>query len=113
MVEQGQVLAGSEGCLKCHSVDGSKHIGPTFLGMFDRVEKLDDGQNIRVDEAYITQSMMDPGAHLVAGYQNVMPTYQGKLQGPETAAIVEYIKSLRTPNVREGASEGPAYDPIQ
>jgi cytochrome c oxidase subunit 2 len=57
--------------------------------------------------------MMDPGAHLVAGYANVMPTYQGKLQGAETAAIVEYIKSLRTLNVREGASEGPAYEPIQ
>ncbi|AGC47977.1 cytochrome c oxidase subunit II [Myxococcus stipitatus DSM 14675] len=113
MVEQGQVLAGTQGCLKCHSVDGSQHIGPTFLGMYDRMEKLDDGQQIRVDEAYITQSMMDPGAHLVSGYQNVMPTYQGKLQGPETAAIVEYIKSLRTPAVREGASEGPAYDPIQ
>ncbi|NOK06835.1 MULTISPECIES: cytochrome c oxidase subunit II [Myxococcus] len=113
MVEQGQVLAGTQGCFKCHSVDGSQHIGPTFLGMYDRVEQLDDGQTIRVDEAYITQSMMDPGAHLVAGYQNVMPTYQGKLQGPETAAIVEYIKSLRTPNVREGASEGPAYDAIQ
>ncbi|MBU8900447.1 cytochrome c oxidase subunit II [Corallococcus sp. H22C18031201] len=113
MAEQGQKLAGTQGCLKCHSVDGSQHIGPTFLGMYDRMEHLQDGQNIRVDEAYITQSMMDPGAHIVAGYQNVMPTYQGKLQGPESAAIVEYIKSLRTANVREGASEGPAYDPIQ
>ncbi|MBZ4330409.1 cytochrome c oxidase subunit II [Corallococcus interemptor] len=113
MAEQGQKLVGTQGCLKCHSVDGSKHIGPTFLGMYEREEKLDDGQSIRVDEAYITQSMMDPGAHIVAGYQNVMPTYQGKLQGPESAAIVEYIKTLRTANVRETASEGPAYDPIQ
>lgn len=113
MAEQGQKLVGTQGCLKCHSVDGSKHIGPTFLGLYERTERLDDGQDIRVDEAYITQSMMDPGAHIVAGYQNVMPTYQGKLQGPESAAIVEYIKTLRTPNVRESASEGPAYDPIQ
>ncbi|RKH19107.1 cytochrome c oxidase subunit II [Corallococcus praedator] len=113
MSEQGQKLVGAQGCLGCHSVDGSKHIGPTFLGMYERTEKLADGQDIRVDEAYITQSMMDPGAHIVAGYQNVMPTYQGKLQGPESAAIVEYIKTLRTPNVRESASEGPAYDPIQ
>jgi cytochrome c oxidase subunit II len=113
MADQGQKLVGEQGCLKCHSVDGSKHIGPTFLGLYEREEKLDDGQTIRVDEAYITQSMMDPGAHIVAGYQNVMPTYQGKLQGPESAAIVEYIKTLRTPNVRETASEGPAYDPIQ
>ncbi|ADO74536.1 cytochrome c oxidase subunit II [Stigmatella aurantiaca] len=113
MAEQGEKLAGTQGCLKCHTVDGAPHVGPTFLGMYDRQEKLADGQTIRVDEAYITQSMMDPGAHLVAGYQNVMPTYQGKLQGPETAAIVEYIKTLRTANVREVSSEGPAYDPIQ
>ena len=113
MVEQGQRLAGTQGCFKCHSVDGERHIGPTFLGLYEREERLSNGQVIRVDEAYITQSMMDPGAHLVAGYQNVMPTYQGKLAGPETAAIVEYIKSLRTPNVRNPASEGPAYEPIQ
>ena len=113
MVDQGQKLVGTEGCLKCHTVDGTPHIGPTFRGMYLRQEKLAEGQSITVDEAYITQSMMDPGAHIVAGYPNVMPTYQGKLHGAETAAIVEYIKSLRTPNVREGASEGPAYEPIQ
>ncbi|MDC0710118.1 cytochrome c oxidase subunit II [Stigmatella sp. ncwal1] len=113
MAEQGEKLTATQGCLKCHTVDGAPHVGPTFLGMYDRQEKLADGQTIRVDEAYITQSMMDPGAHLVVGYQNVMPTYQGKLQGPETAAIVEYIKTLRTANVREVSSEGPAYDPIQ
>ena len=113
LTEQGQRLVGTEGCLKCHTVDGTPHIGPTFRGMYLRQEKLADGKTVIVDEAFITQSMMDPGAHLVAGYPNVMPTYQGKLQGAETAAIVEYIKSLRTPNVREGASEGPAYEPIQ
>jgi cytochrome c oxidase subunit 2 len=113
MSEQGQKLAGSQGCFKCHSMDGSQHIGPTFLGMYDRVERLADGQSVRVDEAYITQSMMDPGAHIVAGYKNVMPTFQGKLQGADTAAIVEFIKSLRTSNVAEGASRGPPYEPIQ
>jgi cytochrome c oxidase subunit 2 len=103
MVDQGQKLAGTQGCLKCHTVDGSPHIGPTFLGMYLRNEKLQDGKTVVVDEAFITQSMMDPGAHIATGFPNVMPTYQGKLHGPETAAIVEYIKSLRTPNVREGA----------
>ena len=57
--------------------------------------------------------MMAPKAKQVKGYQLVMPVYQGRLEGPESAAIVEYIKSLRTANIREGASEGPAYDAIQ
>jgi cytochrome c oxidase subunit II len=95
MVEQGQSLVGTQGCLKCHSVDGTPHIGPTFRGLYDREESLQDGNKIRVDEAYITQSMMDPGAHLVTGFGNVMPSYQGKLHGAESAAIVEYIKTLR------------------
>jgi cytochrome c oxidase subunit 2 len=54
---------------------------------------------------------MDPGGELVAGFPNVMPTYQGKLTPPEVAAIVEFIKSLRTPAVRSGPSEGPVYEP--
>jgi cytochrome c oxidase subunit 2 len=41
-----------------------------------------------------------------------MPTYQGKLTPPEAAAVVEYMKSLKTPAVRSGPSEGPAYESI-
>src|SRR6266545_537163 len=70
------------------------------------------GKQVVVDEAYLTRSMMDPGAEIVAGYQNVMPTYQGKLTPPEVAAVVEFIKSLRTPAVRTGPSEGPAYESV-
>ena len=82
--------------------------------MYGRNETFQDGQTLRVDEAYITQSMMDPGAHLVTGYPNLMPTFQGKLTGPQTAAIVEYIKTLRTPDIRAGATpQGPVYEPIQ
>ena len=55
------------------------------------------------DEAYITESMMDPKAKQVQGYQLVMPSYQGSLEGPESAAIVEYIKSLRTDEPGAGA----------
>jgi cytochrome c oxidase subunit 2 len=55
--------------------------------------------------------MMDPGAEIVAGYQNVMPTYQGKMTPPEVAAVVEYIKSLAGPAAR-GPVEGPAYESI-
>jgi cytochrome c oxidase subunit II len=112
VVEQGQKLAATQGCFKCHSDNGERHIGPTFLGLYGRQEKLENGTTITVDEGYITQSMMDPGAHLVSGYANVMPTYQGKLTGPQSAAIVEYIKTLRVPDVRNGPSEGPAYEPI-
>ncbi len=112
MAEQGQALAANQGCFKCHTVNGEPHIGPTFLGMYGRLETMQTGQKILVDEAFITQSMMDPGAYILAGFPNVMPTYQGKLTGPQSAAIVEYIKSLRTPDIRTGASRGPVYEPL-
>jgi cytochrome c oxidase subunit 2 len=112
VVDEGRRVAAEQGCLKCHSVDGSQHIGPTWFNLYLRREKLKDGRTVVADEGYLTKSMMDPAADIVAGYQNVMPTYQGKLPPPEAAAIVEYIKTLRTTAEPEGPSQGPAYEPI-
>jgi cytochrome c oxidase subunit 2 len=57
--------------------------------------------------------MMDPGAKIVAGYQNVMPSFQGKLAAPEVAAIVEFIKSLHSDSVAVAPSKGPIYEPAR
>jgi len=110
IADQGRTVAASQGCLKCHSVDGSRHIGPTFLDLYGRQEKLSTGELVPADESYITKSMMDPAAQVVAGYQNVMPSFQGRMTPPEVAAVVEYIKSLKTPAVHAGPSEGPVYE---
>ena len=112
VVEEGRRVAAEQGCLKCHSVDGTRHIGPTWVDLYQRDEKLASGKTVRADEAYLTKSMMDPAADIVQGYQNVMPTFQGKLSPPEVAAVVEYIKSLRSPAVGSGPSEGPAYESV-
>jgi cytochrome c oxidase subunit 2 len=110
--EQGRRLAAEYGCFKCHTVDGTRHIGPTWLDLYRKAEKLQDGSTVVADEAYLTESMMDPAAKIVAGYQNVMPTFQGRVPGPEIAAIVEFIKSLRTDVVRPEPSKGPVYVPV-
>jgi cytochrome c oxidase subunit 2 len=113
LVEQGRRIAADQGCLKCHTIDGTRHIGPTWLDLYQRREKLSDGSVVLVDEAYLTESMMDPAEKIVEGFQPVMPSFQGKLAGPEVAALVEYIKSLQSDAVRTGPSEGPAYAPIR
>ncbi len=110
--EQGRRLSAEYGCFKCHTVDGTRHIGPTWLDLYRKTEKLKDGKTVLADEAYLTESMMDPAAKLVAGYQNVMPTFQGRIPAPEIAAIVEFIKSLRTDTVRPEPSKGPVYVPV-
>lgn len=112
VVEEGRRVAAEQGCLKCHSVDGTRHIGPTWTDLYLRDERLQNGKTVRADEGYLTKSMMDPAADLVQGFQNVMPTYQGKISPPDVAAVVEYIKSLKTPAVGSGPSEGPVYESV-
>ena len=108
LIAKGRDLAASTGCLKCHSIDGTPHIGPTWRDLYLRTERLADGTEVLADEAYLTESMMDPRAKQVAGFALVMPPYAGKLEAPETAALVEYIKSLRT-SVAPPPTEGPVY----
>ena len=111
LVHQGERVAAEQGCLKCHSVDGSPHIGPTWLGMYHRQEQLTDGTKVLVDEPYMTESMMAPTAKIVEGYQPVMPSFQGRITPPEVAAILEYIKSLRAPSLEAQPSARPVYAP--
>lgn len=111
--EEGRIAAVRQECLSCHSVDGTRHIGPTWLDLFGRRQRLQDGKEVLADEGYLTRSMMDPLAELVAGYSPVMPTYQGRLSASEAAAIVEYIKTLQSGEVRPGPSEGPVYEPTR
>ena len=110
--EQGRRLAAEYGCFKCHTVDGTRHIGPTWLDLYRKSEKLEDGSTVIADEAYLTESIMDPAARIVAGYQNNMPTFQGRIPAPEIAAIVEFIKTLRTDAVHPEPSKGPVYVPV-
>jgi cytochrome c oxidase subunit 2 len=95
LVDQGARAAALYGCLRCHTTDGSSHIGPTWAGVFGTVVPLTGGGEVLADEGYITESMMDPLAKIVRGYQPLMPSYFGRVSAPETAAIVEFIKSLR------------------
>ena len=58
------------------------------------------------DEGYLTESMMEPYLKMVKGYAQVMPSFRGKLSAPEAAALVEYIKSLRSDASGERPREG-------
>ena len=79
--DYGQVAA-EQGCLRCHTTDGSPHIGPTWAGLYGAAIPLADGGEIAVDEAYITESMMDPAAKIHRGFQAVMPSYLGRIRPP-------------------------------
>ena len=112
MVSRGRDAAARYGCLGCHTTTGQDHIGPTWRGLYGSYEELADGERILVDEDYLTESMMEPEARRVAGFETVMPTYRGVLPQPEVAAIVELIKSLEDADV-EPVVELPPVDPVE
>jgi cytochrome c oxidase subunit 2 len=91
----GARAAGELGCLRCHTLDGSAHIGPTWAGLYRSIVPLADGTSVVADEAYLTESMMDPQARLHAGFQPVMPSYHGLMTPAQTAAVIELIKAVR------------------
>jgi cytochrome c oxidase subunit 2 len=94
LAEYGAKLYKSKACVTCHTIDGSPSTGPTFSGLLQRTENFTDGSNIKPDENYIRESILNPQAKVVNGFQPVMPTYQGLLKDREIDALVTYIKSL-------------------
>jgi cytochrome c oxidase subunit 2 len=103
LAAEGLKVASRRGCLGCHTIDGQPHIGPSFAGLYGGQVKLQSGATVTADDGYLTRSMMEPQADIVAGYPPVMPVYRGILEEPEVAALVELIVSLRdlpnTPSV--------------
>ncbi len=97
LARRGVLVAQQQGCLRCHTLDGEPHIGPTWKGLFGSRVALAGGGTVVADTPYLTRSMMDPMAEIVAGYAPLMPTFQGRMQPGEVAAVVELIKSLGGP----------------
>jgi cytochrome c oxidase subunit 2 len=93
-VDAGRKLFQVRGCQQCHSVDGSAKVGPSLLGVFGHTQNMTDGASVVADENYIRESILEPQAKVVAGYEPVMPTYQGRLKDAEIGAVIEYLKSL-------------------
>jgi cytochrome c oxidase subunit 2 len=95
LVSEGRRVAERRQCLPCHTLDGQRHIGPTWSKLWGSEVVLADGRHVIADDAYLTRSMMEPSIDVVAGYRDLMPTFQGTLAEPEVAALVELIRSLR------------------
>jgi cytochrome c oxidase subunit II len=94
-VERGKMLYRRFGCWQCHSTDGSAGTGPSFKGVFGHQVTLSDGTSVEADENYVRESILEPQAKIVQGYQPVMNTYKGMLSDDEIAALIEFIKSLK------------------
>lgn len=100
MTARGEQLFQQLGCVSCHLNDGSGR-GPSLAGKYGTMEQLANGDTITVDDAYIRESILNPQLKLVAGYQPLMPTFQGLVNEEGVMSLIEYIKTL-------GAAGAPA-----
>ncbi|HOX77918.1 MAG TPA: cytochrome c oxidase subunit II [Bacteroidales bacterium] len=86
------------GCIACHSLDGSKIVGPSFKGIYGHeVEVITDGKErkIIVDDEYILKSIYEPNADVVKGFNpGLMISYKEQLKEEDVKKIIEYIKGL-------------------
>lgn len=91
--ERGERLYVQNACNACHSVDGSAVVGPSFAGLYGSERNFTDGTSATADDAYITESIVQPDVKIVEGYQNVMANYSYLSEG-EIQSIIEFIKTL-------------------
>jgi len=93
MIDQGASLFKRFGCETCHGAGGTSQ-GPSLAGLFGKTVKLQGGTTVTADENYIRESILDPRAKIVAGYQPIMPTFKGLVSEEGLLQLIAYIKSL-------------------
>ena len=90
---QGEKLFQSIGCATCHKLDTQGRC-PNLTGVFGKPQQMSDGSTVIADEAYVRESILTPQAKTVAGFQQIMPTYQGQLSEEQVLQLIAYIRSL-------------------
>ncbi len=90
-------------CNTCHYEDASGR-GPSLVGIYGKEVRFTDGTTRVRDDDYLRESIMMPAAHVVEGYLQIMPTYQGQLSEVSLLQLIAYIKSLG--GAPGGASDG-------
>jgi len=98
LADQGWEVLRRNGCNACHTVDGSKLIGPSYLGGWGGTRTVVTGREereVNVDAEYIKRSIFDPGADVVQGFnKGLMLSYEGTVTEEEVELIIEYLKKL-------------------
>jgi len=93
LAENGKLLFQQLACSNCHKDDNSGRC-PTLVGLFGKDVQLSGGGKVKADEAYLRESILQPQAKIVAGYEPVMPTFTGLVNEDQVVQLVEYVKSL-------------------
>lgn len=88
-------MLGEYGCTACHSFHGERLIGPSLTGLDGRERRFTDGSTAIVNQDYLIESLFQPSKKLVAGYSDVMPSYEGVLDDADAERIAAFLLTLR------------------
>jgi cytochrome c oxidase subunit II len=93
--EMGAFYYRRYGCNSCHSIDGSRSTGPSFQNLYGYQREFTAADPLTADANYIRESILEPGKKVVQGYQNVMPSFQGRIEEEEEINyLIAFIQSL-------------------
>ncbi len=95
LAQNGERLFASMGCNACHNGTAAAR-GPSLAGVYGSQLTLANGSQIKVTEAFLRDSILNPSQHVTAGFAPIMPTYQGQISEDGLIDLVEYIKTLQT-----------------
>jgi cytochrome c oxidase subunit II len=95
LAQRGEKLFTQFACITCHRSD-SLGRGPVLNGLLGSTVHFGDGGTLTADAAYVRESILNPTAKVVTGFQPLMPTFQGQITEEQILALTEYIKSLPT-----------------
>ena len=93
LASTGEKLFADLACNTCHRPD-SRGRGPVLQNLYSHPVQLHDGTVVTADENYLRESILTPAAKVTAGYQPVMPAFQGLVSEEQLLALIEYVKSL-------------------
>jgi cytochrome c oxidase subunit 2 len=96
----GLTLMKQNACITCHSLDGSKIIGPSFKGIYGHevevITETGEEKTVMVDDEYIKNSLYEPNKEVVKGFnKGMMISYKEQLNEEQVRQITEFIKTLK------------------
>jgi cytochrome c oxidase subunit II len=119
LASQGEQLFEKFACHTCHTNEATGR-GPALAGLYGKPVQLADNRVVTADDNYIRESILNPNAKIVKGFQPIMPTFQGQVSEEDLIRLLAYIKSISEPgalaiespqSVQAAPGAGPATQP--
>lgn len=112
MAQAGELLYDTKGCRACHTLDGTKLVGPSFKDVYGFEVETREGVRVIADDAYIRESILKPNALVVKGYEPVMTPFEGRITDKEIEAITAFLRTLSSKGGLPAGADSTAGTPV-